>query len=85
MAAKHVIEKIRELADVVERDHRHRGVLSTGERVAVAVVLRRIDWLREDGFENLDAACDRLGEDWTHACQAVIKMRTAARLRVVEK
>jgi hypothetical protein len=85
MAAQHVIEKIRELADVVEQDHPHRGVLSTGERIAVAIVLRRMDWLQEDGFENLDAAYKLLGEDWTHACVAVIKMRTAARLRVVEK
>jgi hypothetical protein len=85
MAPKHVIEKIREMADVVEQHPAHRGVLSTGERIAVAIVLSRMDWLQEDGFENLDDARDRLGDEWADACQAVIKLRTAARLRVVEK
>ena len=34
MAAKHVIEKIRELVDAVEADPPHRGVLSTSEQIA---------------------------------------------------
>ena len=84
MATKHVIEKILELAELVEHDPRRRGVLSTGERIAVAIVLRRMDWLHEDGFENLDAACDRLGDEWHDACKVVVKQRTTARLRLVE-
>ncbi len=84
MAAKHLVEKIREMADAVEQHPSHRGVLSTGERIAVAIVLRRMDWLREGGFQDADAARDRLGDDWALACQAVIRMRAAARLRVVE-
>lgn len=77
--------KITELVETVEHHPSHRGVLSTGERIAVAIVLRRMDWLHEDGFEDLDAACERLGEEWLAACKRVIKARAAARLRVVEK
>ena len=43
-----------------------------------------MDWLHEDGFDDLDAACDRLGAEWLDACKLVIKQRMAARLRVVE-
>jgi hypothetical protein len=84
MPATHVIEKIREMSDVVESDPRSRGVLSTGERIAVAIVLRRMDWLQEDGFQDLEAARDRLGAEWVDACNVVMKQRTAARLRIVE-
>ena len=84
MASKHVVEKIREMVDVVKHHPETRGVLSTGERIAVAIVLRRMDWLREDGFENLEEAFARLGDEWERACAALIKKRTAARLRIVE-
>lgn len=81
----HVIEKISELVDLVEHYPRSRGTLSTSERIACAIVLRRMDWLQEDGFEDLDSACDRLGEEWTNACKAVMKARTKARIKLVEK
>ena len=78
-------QRITELVDVVEHHPEHRGVLSTGERIAVAIVLRRTDWLLAGGFEDLADACDRLGEQWLAACQLVIKQRSAARLRLVEE
>lgn len=77
-------KKITELADLVEHHPEQRGVLSMGERIAVAIVMRRMDWLQEDGFEDLDAACDRLGEPWLAACKVVTTARTTARLKVVE-
>jgi hypothetical protein len=78
---RHVIEKIREMAEVVESDPKSRGVLSTSERVAVALVLRRMDWLQADGFGDLDEAYDRLGEEWTEAVGVVVRMRNVARVR----
>ncbi len=36
-----VAQKIAELVDVVEQHPEHRGVLSTSEKIAVAIVLRR--------------------------------------------
>ncbi len=39
-------------------------VQSTGERVAVALVLSRADWLREMGYTIADAI-DRSGQEWT--------------------
>jgi hypothetical protein len=45
------------------------GVLSTGERIAVALVLDRLDLLRFWGTM-LDAV-DRLGPEWTQAALRV--------------
>ena len=85
MSGNEVVKKLSELVDLVEHHPRERGVLSTGERIAVAIVLRRIDWLREDGFSDLDAASDLLGAEWLHACKVVVKERNAARIKLVEE
>ncbi len=42
------------------------GTLSTGERIAVALVLDRYDLL-QDAWGSMLEAVDRLGSDWTQA------------------
>jgi hypothetical protein len=39
------------------------GVMSTGERLAAALLLNRPDWIAADGF-TLAGAVERLGTDW---------------------
>ncbi len=54
---------------MVEADESRFGVLSTGERIAVALVLDRPDLVRWWGTM-LDAV-DRLGPEWTRAALRV--------------
>lgn len=49
------------------------GVLSTGEKLAVALVLNRADWLKEMDY-TIAEAIDRVGLDW------VTRLRTAERI-----
>ena len=67
------VERLAALVAEVEADPPSFGVRSTGERIAV--VLGRIDWLKADGCHSLEAARDRLGDDWWRATKAVIEMR----------
>ena len=53
----------------VIRDENSIGVLSTGERIAVALILDRADLLPRD-YTMLDAV-DRLGAEWTEAALRV--------------
>jgi hypothetical protein len=64
-AEHHIRAKVR----MVVEDESLFGVLSTGERIAVALVLDRIDLLRFWGTM-LDAV-DRLGPEWTQAALRV--------------
>ena len=41
----------------------HFGVLSTGEKIAAALVLNRADWLAEAGF-TMAEAIERLEAEW---------------------
>jgi hypothetical protein len=52
------------------------GPWSTGEKIAVCLVLDRADWLKKMDYTMLEAI-DRLGEDWLDACQFVRKMWNA--------
>jgi hypothetical protein len=61
----HIRAKVR----MVVADESLFGVLSTGERIAVALVLDRLDLLRFWGTM-LDAV-DRLGPEWTQAALRV--------------
>ncbi len=61
----HIRSKVR----MVEADESRFGVLSTGERIAVALVLDRPDLVRWWGTM-LDAV-DRLGPEWTRAALRV--------------
>ena len=56
-------------ARMVLADERAVGVLSTGERIAVAFVLDRSDLLPRD-YTMLDAF-NRLGSEWTEAAVRV--------------
>lgn len=60
---------IRTKGRMVVADESLFGVLSTGERIAVALVLDRLDLLRFWGTM-LDAV-DRLGPEWTQAALRV--------------
>jgi len=62
-------QKILALVECVRADERQIGVLSTGEALAVALVLNRPD-LMPVGYTTLEAV-ERLGEDWTRAALVV--------------
>jgi hypothetical protein len=61
-----VLKRVIALARAVQRDEAHIGVLSTGERCAVALLHGRADFL-PSGYTYLDAV-DRLAGDWLKAC-----------------
>ena len=58
--------QIREKVQMVAHDARSFGVLSTGERIAVALVLDRYDLLQKTWGSMLEAV-HRLGPEWTVA------------------
>jgi hypothetical protein len=61
-------EIILQLVQRVQDDERSIGVLSTGETLAVALVLDRADLMR--GYTMLEAV-NRLGDEWFRAAIAV--------------
>jgi hypothetical protein len=52
------------------------AVQSTGEKVAVALVLNRADWLAELGY-TIAEAIDRAGHDWVAAIPAIARLLAA--------
>jgi hypothetical protein len=62
--------QIREKVQMVVHDEHYFGVLSTGERIAVALVLNRHDLLQKAWGSMLEAV-NRLGVDWTQAALRV--------------
>ena len=58
--------QIREKVRMVARDTRSFGILSTGERIAVALVFDRYDLLQKVWGTMLEAV-HRLGPEWTVA------------------
>lgn len=65
-----LIERIKDLARTVERDPESIGVLSTGERCAVALLCNRADFLPH-GLTFIEAVARLCGEapwDWLTAC-----------------
>jgi hypothetical protein len=85
MTKQQRLARVADLADLVEHHPAERGVLSSGERIAVALVLRRMDWLQADGFEDLEAAADYLEPDWMEAVKAVTAERLKQRIRLVPR
>lgn len=53
-------DRLIRMADAVERSPDYFGVLSSGERLAVAFLLNRPDWIARDGY-TLAEALRRLG------------------------
>jgi hypothetical protein len=58
--------QIRAKVRMVAHDARSFGTLSTGERIAVALVLNRYDLLQKT-YGSLLEAVHRLGPEWTEA------------------
>lgn len=65
--------QIREKVRMVVADEKQFGVLSTGERIAVALVLDRHDLLLR-AWGTIAEAIHRLGLDWTRAALYVQRM-----------
>jgi hypothetical protein len=57
---EHLLHKAR---DAKRGGHHAWAVQSTGEKVAVALVLNRSEWLAEYGY-TIAEAIDRAGRDW---------------------
>jgi hypothetical protein len=70
-------ETIMRLAETVARDESRFGVFSTGEKIAVALVLDRRDLLAEvnGGYTMLEAV-ERLAPEWTRAALQVQRARS---------
>jgi predicted RNase H-like HicB family nuclease len=67
---QHLLSKVR---DVLDGDQQAWSVQSTGERLAVALVLNRVDWLHAMDY-SVAAAIDRIGLSWTSLIPAVAKI-----------
>lgn len=65
------VEQIRTCVRMVVSDEPSFGVLSTGEKIAVALVLDRKDLLDECGWGTMLEAVNRLGLEWTYAALRV--------------
>lgn len=65
--------RINRMADDCEANN-HPGPYSTGEKLAVAVVLDRHDWLKAMGYTILEAI-DRIGDDWMRAVMVAARQR----------
>ncbi len=63
--------RLAELVDLCSDDAAHRGVLSSGERIAVAIVLDRQDWLAEDKWSSAADAVAYIDVDWQIAVDTV--------------
>ncbi len=59
----HYEHLLRKAHDAARGDHSAWAVQSTGERVAVALVLNRADWLAEFGY-TIAEAIERAGQEW---------------------
>ena len=72
-------QRIRQMAESVLGDERRFGVFSTGEKIAIALVLDRRDLLAEinGGYSMLEAT-ERLGPEWTAAALTVQRCGIAA-------
>jgi len=65
----HLLQKAR---DANKGGRNGWDVMSTGEKVAVALVLNRADWLSEYGY-TLAEAIDRSGEEWVRLIPKVAR------------
>ncbi len=62
----------RKAGDAKRGGHDAWAVQSTGEKVAVALVLNRVDWLAEMGY-TIPEAMDRSGTEWVAIIPQVAK------------
>jgi hypothetical protein len=66
---EHLLRKSR---DAKRGGHEAWGVQSTGEKVAVALVLNRADWLIQIGY-TIPEAIERSGAEWVAAIPQVAR------------
>jgi hypothetical protein len=64
--ANDIDHALKGFARMVLAEERQIGVLSTGERIAVALILDRPNLFPNGGYTVLEAV-DRLGREWTEA------------------
>lgn len=64
-------ETILSLVERVRQDEKRIGVLSTGEYLAVALVLDRHDLIKQSSYPTMLEAASRLGSEWLDAALAV--------------
>lgn len=57
------MEQIERIVAMIKADEKKIGVLSTGERIAAALIFNRLDWLPSD-YDHILDALDRLGPNW---------------------
>lgn len=62
--------RLQSLVRGVELGESSIELLSTGDRLAVSLVLNQVDWLHEERHTALSAV-DRIGTEWTQAAIAV--------------
>jgi hypothetical protein len=73
--AAHYEHLFRKAHDAKRGGHEVWAVQSTGEKVAVALVLNRADWLAEMQY-TLAEAIDRSGQDWVSVIPKVARQLT---------
>ena len=78
MTNDEITARILRLVALVEKDEASRAVLSTKERIAVALVLNRKGWLDQMSWPIL-GAIDRLGKQWFRATQRAWMIRLEGR------
>ena len=69
-----VERRIAAMVEEVEKDQKRLRVFSTGEQIAVALVLDRSELSPHGGYTMLEAV-ERLGPDWTRAALRVQRRR----------
>jgi hypothetical protein len=62
-----LVQRVVQLARAVEADPAHVGVLSSGERCAVALLHGKTEYL-PSGYTNMLDAINRLETTWVEAC-----------------
>jgi hypothetical protein len=67
---EHLLSKAR---DAERGGHDAWSVQSTGEKVAVALVLNRADWLAEYDY-TIAEAIDRAGQDWVEIIPQIARL-----------
>ncbi len=72
MTSPTIVEDILRKAETVEKDLQRIGVFSTGERIAVALVLDQQDLL---DYGTMLESVERLGDDWFKAALMAQRMR----------
>jgi len=61
--AQDTFQILLDLTERIRRDNEQRHVLSTGEYLAVALLLNRSDWLDEKSYTMVEAI-DHIGPQW---------------------